>query len=101
MSAVRSGQAGAEAEAPTRGFRGKRARRFHQTNALLLVKQTAPSGRKKADRNGEYALRLTQQRHRSYPTPRPHLVGRSSPFMRLVEHLTVLAAWCKQCLLGR
>ena len=28
------------------------------------------------------------------------LEGRSSPFLRLAEHLTALRAWCKQCLPG-
>ena len=34
------------------------------------------------------------------PSQKRFLTGRSSPFVRLAEHLTALRAWCKQCLPG-
>ena len=48
-------------------------------------------------------MKSTHESCHPYSSP-PHkrfLVGCSSPFMRLAEHLTALRAWCKQCLLGR
>ena len=33
--------------------------------------------------------------------PQKRFVAGSSPFMRLLKHLPVLRAWCKQCLPGR
>ena len=35
------------------------------------------------------------------PPQKRILVGCSSPFMRLAEHITALRAWCKQCMPGR
>ena len=48
-------------------------------------------------------IKLTRWRCHPLASP-PHkrfLIGCSSPFMRLAEHLTAPRAWCKQCLPGR
>ena len=49
---------------------------------------------------GTHICKNVRTRCRSPPHMR-FLVGCSSPSMRLAEHLTVLRAWCTQCLAGR
>ena len=58
-------------------------------------------------RSGHTGKQINQFIRRSRPCVQkspPHkrfLVGCSSPFMRLAEHLTVLRAWCQRYLPGR